>query len=39
MVFHIIILFMSIKVKKMVGAKHVPFPHAYIDPDSNSNKI
>ena len=27
------------KGKKMVGAKHVPFPHAFIDPDSNSNKI
>ena len=23
----------------MVGAKHVPFPHAFIDPDPKSNKI
>ena len=25
--------------RKMVGAKHTPFPHAYIDPDPNSNKV
>ena len=25
--------------KKMVGARHVPFPHAFIDPDPNSNKV
>ena len=27
------------KDKKMVGARHVPFPHEFIIPDENSNKV
>ena len=27
------------KGRKMVGAKHTPFPHDFIDPDPKSNKI
>ena len=26
------------KGRKMVGAKHTPFPHDFIDPDPKSNK-
>jgi len=27
------------KGRRMVGAKHTPSPHAFIDPDPNSNKV